>query len=37
VVNEDRISLNIQGQAAGMYDVILTNGKKNYTGKVVVK
>lgn len=36
-ITEERISLNIQAQAAGMYNVILTNGKKSYTGKIVFK
>jgi hypothetical protein len=33
----DRVSLNISAESSGMYNVILSNGKKNYSGKVVVK
>ena len=34
---EDRVSMNISAEASGMYNVILSNGKKSYSGKVVVK
>ena len=34
---EDHIFLNIQAQATGIYDVVLTNGKKTYIGKIVFK
>jgi hypothetical protein len=36
-ITDEKISLNIQAQAAGMYNVILTNGKKSYSGKIVFK
>jgi len=32
---EDKIKLNIEAQAKGMYTAILSNGKKNYSGKIV--
>ena len=32
---EDKIKLNIEAQARGMYTAILSNGKKNYSGKIV--
>ena len=32
---EGKISLNIQSEAKGMYNVILTNGRKNYSGKII--
>ena len=31
---ENKIKLNIEAEAKGVYNVILTNGKKNYTGKI---
>ena len=37
ILDGDRVTLNISAEAAGMYQVILTNGKKNYTGKIVFK
>ena len=36
-IEGERISLNISAEAAGMYNVILSNGKKNYTGKIIFK
>jgi hypothetical protein len=36
-ITDERIALNIQAQAAGMYNVILTNGKKSYSGKIIFK
>jgi hypothetical protein len=36
-ITDEKISLNIQAQAAGMYNVILTNGKKSYSGKIIFK
>jgi hypothetical protein len=36
-ITSDKISLDIQAQATGMYNVIMTNGKKNYTGKIILK
>jgi hypothetical protein len=33
----DRVSLIISAEAKGMYTAVLTNGKKNYTGKIVFK
>ena len=32
---EDKIKLNIEAQAKGMYTAILSNGKKSYSGKIV--
>jgi len=32
---EGKVSLNIQAEARGVYNVVLSNGKKNYTGKIV--
>jgi len=32
---EGKLSLNIQAEAKGIYNVILTNGRKNYSGKIV--
>jgi hypothetical protein len=34
-MNAGKISLNIQAEAAGVYNVILSNGKKNYSGKII--
>jgi hypothetical protein len=31
----DKISLNISAEAKGIYTAILTDGKKNYTGKII--
>ena len=32
---ENKIKLNIEAEAKGVYNVILTNGKKNYSGKII--
>jgi len=32
---EGKLSLNIEAEAKGIYNVILTNGRKNYSGKIV--
>ena len=32
---EETYRLDIRAQAAGIYQAVLTNGKKNYTGKIV--
>jgi len=34
---EDKIKLNIEAQAKGMYTAILSNGKKSYSGKIVIE
>ena len=34
-MTDGKISLNIEAEAAGMYNVILSNGKKTYTGKII--
>ncbi len=34
-IAEDKIKLDIEAQAKGMYTAILSNGKKNYSGKIV--
>jgi hypothetical protein len=36
-IAEEKIFLDIQSQATGLYNVILTNGKKNYSGKIIFK
>ena len=36
-IAEDKIKLNIEAQAKGMYTAILSNGKKSYSGKIVFK
>lgn len=33
----DEVSLNIAAEAKGIYTAVLTNGRKNYTGKIVFK
>ncbi len=33
----NRIGINIQAEAKGIYNVILSNGKKSYSGKIVFK
>ena len=32
---DNKIKLNIESEAKGIYNVVLTNGKKNYTGKII--
>jgi len=32
---DGKIKLNIEAQAKGMYNVILSNGKKSYSGKII--
>ena len=34
-LNEEIISFDIKAQANGIYSALLTNGKKNYTGKII--
>jgi hypothetical protein len=34
-VTDDKISVNISEEAKGIYNAILSNGKKNYSGKIV--
>ena len=34
-IQQDKIKVNIQEAASGVYPVILTNGKKSYSGKIV--
>ncbi len=34
-LNEEIISFDIKAQANGIYSAVLTNGKKNYTGKII--
>jgi len=36
-LQEGKISMNLEEQAKGIYQAVLTNGKKKYTGKVVVE
>jgi len=33
--DQDKISFNIQAEAKGLYNAVLTNGKKYYTGKII--
>ena len=35
--NGNQINLNLEEQAKGMYNVILSNGAKNYYGKVILE
>ena len=34
-INQDKISVNITAEAKGIYNAVLTNGIKSYTGKIV--
>lgn len=34
-MTEGKISLNLEAEAKGLYNVILSNGHKNYSGKIV--
>ncbi len=34
-LNEGKIKLNLQAEAKGIYNVTLSNGKKNYNGRIV--
>ena len=36
-MQEEKISLNLQAEAKGIYNAILTNGKQKYQGKVVLE
>ena len=36
VIIGDKVSLNISAEAKGIYTAMLTNGQKNYSGKIVV-
>ena len=36
VIIGDKVSLNISAEAKGIYTAIITNGKKNYSGKIVL-
>lgn len=36
-MQEEKISLNLQAEAKGIYNAILTNGKQKFQGKVVVE
>jgi hypothetical protein len=36
-LDQDKVSVNISAEAKGIYTAVLTNGKKSYTGKIVVK
>jgi hypothetical protein len=35
IMDQEKISFNISAQAKGMYNAILSNGKKSYSGKIV--
>jgi hypothetical protein len=35
IMDQEKISLNISAEAKGMYNAILSNGKKSYSGKIV--
>jgi hypothetical protein len=34
-MTEGKIKLNISAQARGVYNAVLSNGKKNYSGRIV--
>ena len=34
-MNEDKVRVNLEAEAKGIYNVTLSNGKKNYGGKIV--
>jgi hypothetical protein len=36
-LDQDKVSVNISAEAKGIYPAVLTNGKKSYMGKIVVK
>jgi len=36
-MNEEKIRLNLEALATGIYNVTLTNGKKSYSGRIVVE
>jgi hypothetical protein len=37
IMDQDKVSLNITAEAKGIYNAILSNGKKSNTGKIVFK
>jgi hypothetical protein len=37
IMNQEKMSLNLSAEAKGMYTAILSNGKKKYTGEIVLK
>lgn len=37
VMDQEKISVNISAEAKGIYNAILSNGKMNYSGKIVFK
>ena len=36
-MNEDKIKLNLESEAKGIYNVILSNGGKSYSGKIIIE
>ena len=34
-MHDGKIKLNLQAEAKGIYSVVLSNGKKGYSGKIV--
>jgi hypothetical protein len=34
-IYEETVKINLEAEAKGIYNVVLSNGKKNYTGKIV--
>ena len=34
-MNEDKVSVNLEAEAKGIYNVTLSNGKKSYGGKII--
>jgi hypothetical protein len=34
-LNENKIKLNLEAEAKGMYNAVLSNGTKNYSGKII--
>jgi len=35
ILNDDKVQINLQEEAKGIYNAILSNGKKSYSGKIV--
>ena len=34
-MEENKISINLEAEAKGIYNVTLSNGKKSYAGKII--
>lgn len=35
VMNQEKVALNLEAEAKGVYTAVLSNGKKSYTGKII--